>query len=64
MAEPFVVECSASCAVTVQIEPKPPTPEMFEDLTLAFGLMFLALIPIWGGKLLYNFFNRGPSDGQ
>lgn len=61
MAEPLNINCGSACTVTVQLE---PAPSLFTvaDQTELFYLMVMAIIPIWGGRLLYNFFNRGPND--
>lgn len=33
-----------------------------KDQTDLFYLMLMVVIGVWGGRQLYNFFNRGPND--
>ena len=58
------VSCGTACTVTVQIEPARMSTEDMTDYLEAFGLMFLALLAIWGGKQLYKVFDGGPHDGS
>lgn len=63
MAGP-TVECSTACTVTVQLEPAPVSEEKLQDIALAFGLMLMIVILVWGGRQLYNVFNGGPHEGS
>lgn len=63
MAEPLNITCGTACTVTVQLEPAPVSPDRIQDMMDLFYLMIPVLIALWGGRLLYNFFNRGPNDG-
>lgn len=56
------IECTGTCTVTVQLEPAPVTTEKLEDIGLAFGLMLMTVILVWGGRQLYNVFNGGPHE--
>ncbi len=56
------IECATACTVTLQLEPAPVTTEKLEDIGLAFGLMLMTVILVWGGRQLYNVFNGGPHE--
>jgi flagellar biogenesis protein FliO len=62
MAEPLNITCGAACTVTVQLEPAPASDERIADMTELFYLMMMVVIAVWGGRKLYDFFNRGPND--
>jgi flagellar biogenesis protein FliO len=62
MAAPMNITCGTACTVTVQLEPAPASEERIQDQTELFYLMMMVVIAVWGGRQLYNFFNRGPND--
>jgi hypothetical protein len=57
------IVCGSACTVTVQLEPAPLTDERISEMRDLFYLMLIPIILVWGGRLLYDFFNRGPNDG-
>lgn len=62
MAEPLTITCGSACTVKVQLEPAPIDQERIQDQTDLFYMMLMVCIAVWGGRQLYNFFNRGPND--
>ena len=58
------ITCGTACTVTVQIEPAPLDAAKLEDIGIAFGLMLLFVILVWGGRQLYAVFSTGPHDGN
>lgn len=60
MAEPFNVQCSSACTVTVQLEAPPANPEHLGDLSAAWGLFFGAAIIVVLLKKIYDIFDKAP----
>lgn len=58
------IQCTTACTVTLVLEPSPVNTEHLQDIALAFGLMFLATILIWGGREVLKVFSTGPHDGS
>ncbi len=61
MAGP-TIECSTACTVTVQIEPAPADAEKLADLGLAFGLMLMVCLLIWGARQMLRVFTGSPYE--
>lgn len=57
------IECTTACTVTLQLEAAPVDTEDLGDVAQAFGLMFLVLVALWGGRELKKLFSAGPHDG-
>lgn len=55
------IECGTNCAVTLQLEPAPPSTDNIEDIGLVFSLFLGAAVVVYCLRELLNLF-RYPDE--
>lgn len=58
MNEPTVVQCAASCSVSVYVAPARATADDYEAAGVLFGAFLGAAVVVWAAKRVLRLFER------